>query len=259
MNKSEHKKTKWKTTDKRFVAFIDILGFKDKVMRNSHENIFKELSNISTAKMKLEETVNEINSGHFENSDIYIVTFSDSIVLFSKDSTFPSFEFFLIATRFMFGNTIKNKIAIKGGIAYGEISVNKTEQVYFGQPIIDAYSIEEDVNYMGVVCHNSIDYYINENIDYAKKSALIKRLLMETETPLKSGKITHKNLDWFYMLANNYELDEKDKLKGALVSEIKKFYISVSGSPRKYIDNTISLITEGIDNNKINLKSIRTK
>ena len=42
-----NKKTKWIPTDKRFVAFLDLLGFKDKVMRSTHEEIYEELHKIS--------------------------------------------------------------------------------------------------------------------------------------------------------------------------------------------------------------------
>ena len=35
----KEKRTNWIPTDKRFVAFFDILGFKDLVMRTSHSEI----------------------------------------------------------------------------------------------------------------------------------------------------------------------------------------------------------------------------
>ena len=48
-NSFENLKSNWKTTDYRFVAFLDILGFKDSVMRNSHEDIYLKLSNINNS------------------------------------------------------------------------------------------------------------------------------------------------------------------------------------------------------------------
>jgi len=40
-------KKPWNLTDKRFVCFLDIMGFKDLVMRNSHDEIYKMLNELS--------------------------------------------------------------------------------------------------------------------------------------------------------------------------------------------------------------------
>jgi len=41
-------KKKWIITTKRFVAFLDIMGFKDMVARNSHKNIYNSLHAITS-------------------------------------------------------------------------------------------------------------------------------------------------------------------------------------------------------------------
>src|SRR5690554_4379428 len=109
--KSSTNAAKWKTNDIRFVAFLDILGFKDKVMRKSHQDIYEELSKISKLKEIIERAPFRAK-GKFFDSDVYIVTFSDSIVLFSKNDSFENFEFFLICLRSLFSNSIRQKIAL---------------------------------------------------------------------------------------------------------------------------------------------------
>ena len=37
------KESAWKTTCNRFVAFIDIMGFRDLVYRNNHDEVYKML------------------------------------------------------------------------------------------------------------------------------------------------------------------------------------------------------------------------
>tara|TARA_R110002020_G_scaffold180858_2_gene375571 strand:- start:2299 stop:3081 length:783 start_codon:yes stop_codon:yes gene_type:complete len=247
------KKTNWKTTDKRFVAFLDLLGFKDKVARKNHNEIYNELTKISSIKKEIESVAESEDDGYFADADTYVVSFSDSIVLFSKNDNIANFEFFLIAIRYLFADAIAHNIAIKGGIAHGEISLNKSEQIYFGQPIIDAYLIEEDVNYLGVVCHNSIDYYLNKSeINYSEQ---LKGLLFEFMTPLKCGKINHINLDWFI---NTFDIENKSEkeIELEIISILKNYYVTVSGSPRRYIDNTIDLFKDLIKNKKVNLKSL---
>jgi hypothetical protein len=135
MDKS-NKKTNWNPTCERFVAFLDLLGFKDKVMRSTHEEIYAELHKISTVRQYLEElTKKDSIQKTFNDADIYIVSFSDSIVLFSKNDNIDNFKFFSLALLGLFSNAIKNKIAIKGAVAHGLVSLNKSEQIYFGQPI----------------------------------------------------------------------------------------------------------------------------
>jgi hypothetical protein len=243
MAKRKSTNTNWKPTDKRFVAFFDILGFKDLVMRSSHEEIYDKLNNLSATKKWLENLTKE--SGIIDkigDGEIYTVSFSDSIVLFSKNDNPENFKFFLVAVRWFFAKAIQSGTPLKGGIAYGEISLNKSEQIYFGQPIIDAYLMEEDVNYFGVVAHNSIEKYISENesileLDY------INNIIIEFNTPLKCGKINHKNINYFTKIVLNDEI-EKEQEREIIENIIKDFRLTSSGSPRRYIDNTLEVFKQ---------------
>lgn len=250
--------TKWKTTDKRFVAFLDLLGFKDKVMRKSHSEIYEELSKISKIKELIENNSLK-QQKKFKDCDVYVVSFSDSIVVFSKNDSFENFEYFLIVIRALFSNSIKEKIALKGGMAYGEVSLNKAEQIYFGQPIIDAYLIEEDVNYLGVVADSSINYFIKENFESFNTSMICKKLLFEEKSYLKCGKINHLNLDWFILTQRNHEsLKDEEKIFN-IQEHLNSFNCTVSGSPRRYIDNTKELLQHAFNLNKINLEVLKSK
>ena len=239
---TETTKTKWKPKDYRFVGFLDILGFKDLVMRKSHDEIYEHLSTISKTKKWIENIPNDKqNIDLFGNAEIHIVNFSDSIVVFSKNDDFDNFKYFLKALRWLFAKAIKKGIPLKGGIAHGQISVNKSEQIYFGQAIIDAYLLEEDVNYFGMVMHNSIDEYMNNHHELSDNE-IIKKLVFEDYVPLKSGKIKHKNINWFTKAYPFTDIHEKDAVLNSIKSTIENFRRSVSGSPRKYIDNTLEIL-----------------
>jgi hypothetical protein len=238
----EKQKTKWKPTDNRFVAFIDILGFKDLVMRSTHKAIYDMLNKISKEKKRLENLNTDIDLLKLiGNGEIYTVSFSDSIVLFSKNDDGENFRLFLVAVRWLFATSIENNIPMKGGIAHGKISLNKSEQIYFGQPIIDAYMIEEEVNYLGITAHNSIDKYIYDNSQHLDMKH-INELLFECPTPMKSGRIVHTNINWFKQLEifniNAYEHRGIDYYNDIF----KKIRLSTSGSPRRYVDNTIEVL-----------------
>lgn len=236
------KKTKWIPTDRRFVAFFDILGFKDLVMRSTHNQIYEKLNQISKTKKWLEDLANDESTQYkVGNGEIYTVSFSDSIVLFSKNDDHENFIFFLVAVRWFFAKAIDNKIPMKGGIACGEISLNKSEQIYFGQAIIDAYLIEEDVNYFGVTAHNSIEEYINEN-ESELDMEYVNTILFDCLTPLKCGKIEHKNVNWFLKLKEIEDINDVKKMKSVSEEVVKEFRNRTSGAPRKYIDNTLEVL-----------------
>jgi hypothetical protein len=229
--------TRWKVTDNRFVAFLDILGFKDMVARNSHHEIYQLLQKLSEIKETVQKApVNPKIKKQVGDVEVFVVNFSDSIVIFSKNDDINNFHYFILATRWIFTSAIKNGIPIKGGFAHGNISVNKTEQIYFGQPIIDAYLIEEEVNYFGIVAHNSIDKYVS-SIRKDENQAKFSDVMFEAVTPLKCGKIVHTNINWFrIMKPTNFE---------ELRKKIEDFRFSSTGSPRRYIDNTLEVL-EGI-------------
>ena len=229
--KEKGKTTNWLPTDKRFVAFIDVLGFRDLVMRNSHSHLYDLLSEISKLR-SLIDNWKDRSDGRYANAELYTVSFSDSIVVFSKSNTVEDFDLFTFGVKRLFSGAIDKSIPLKGALAYGEVSLNKSSQIYFGQPIIDAYLLEEEVNYFGIVAHNSIEKFYKDHLE----QSLSGLILDEYKTPLKCGTISHFNLLWF--IETDQPLTDFDKLR----SKIKNFQNNVSGSPRRYIDHTIEVI-----------------
>lgn len=233
MNKQSRK---WEPNCKRFVAFFDIMGFKDFVARKSHKDLYEAMSKISK-NIKQIESIKE-NEFPAYAGETHISTFSDSIIIFSKDNSPESFNIFSIITAWLFQSIIYDTFPIKGAIAHGEITVNKSNRIYFGQPIIDAYELQEEVFYYGIVAHHSIEEYLKKN----SEPDLFNQIYFDVPTPLKSGNIKHYNIDWF-----NYDLNpekDTDSLKNKALEKIKNFRINTSGRPRKYIDNTIEMIKE---------------
>ena len=86
----------WKKTENRFIAFFDILGFKDMVQTKSHSEILKNLENLKKYVEKLEGI--EFDENHENKANLKIVknqtksvTFSDSFMFFSKKDTLEDF------------------------------------------------------------------------------------------------------------------------------------------------------------------------
>jgi hypothetical protein len=233
------KPKKWKVTNNRFVAFIDILGFRDLVMREDHAAILSLLYSIQ------EENGFIFENNSFFSDDIYVVTFSDSIILFTKGDTFHDFRQLFTVVGNLMSRMVFLSVPAKGAVAHGSISVDKGKNIFFGQPIIDSYLLGEDLSYIGVVAHNSLDKYV-ASLEPNLKS-LLQQYLVEISTPFKYGTINHLNVNWplYSFLLYSHKKSQKEINEAHqewIMQLLFNLKIKCSGSPRRYIENTINLI-----------------
>lgn len=233
---------RWTLTTNRFVVLLDILGFKDLVARETHQTILDMLYQVRKANSFIFE-----NNKYFTD-DVYIVTFSDSLILFSRGNKRYDFNQILTVSTNLMARMIEFCVPVKGALAYGKITVDKENNLFFGQPIIDSYLLGEQLSYLGIVAHHSINKYIS-NYDQLDLSLLTINLL-EFETPFKFGKSTHHNIFWPFSVGRmpdhikkvNFEKTTDNFHKIYALKCLKELKAKCSGSPRKYIDNTIEII-----------------
>ena len=216
----------WKVNTKRYVAFLDILGFKDFVQRHSAGMVYSRLRALNGLLPTEEEQ--DIDS-EMEKRIKYTI-FSDSIFILSKDDTLASFRHFLIYVRRIMRMALRKRIPLKGAISFGRIVVDEKTNLFCGQPIIDAYLLEEDLQYMGVVFHHTFEeeYWRFSNNQSKKLLECIK----DRPTPFKYGIRNHWNLDY--------------RISGCGIYDLKKYIEKQrcysSGDARKYVDNTLTMI-----------------
>jgi hypothetical protein len=226
----------WKVKTKRYVAFLDILGFKEFVLRHSIHEVYSRLKILNALKPDIDEADYD---SELEKRIMFTIM-SDSIFIFSKDDTFSNLRYFLTYVKRVMRMAIRKEIPLKGAIAYGTIAVDNEQNLFCGQPIIDAYLLEEDLQYMGVVFHHTFEdpYEKLSDTQYNRISGWIK----EVPTPFKYGKRIHLNLNYPVAGSKIYKFSEK--------VENQRFYSS--GDARKYVDNTLEMLIlfETHDNKK---------
>lgn len=249
MDQYTTKRILWKTTCERYVAFLDIMGFKELVKRSTHKEIYQLLCNITDVGIYFEKALNDV--GH----NIKVITFSDSIIVLSrKDDTPASFIDFSNVVSKIIGICLFNGIPIKGGCAHGEVTYNQSKNIICGQAYIDAYTMQENLFYYGVVCHHSIDQVLSLN----KSDKGSDRFCVETK--MKDSDALHTNFDWFYSACEaNYELQKGYSYCDKIIREkINNFYLQCSGKPRQYVDNTMMMYERYLDSEhpRIRLKKI---
>lgn len=229
-----------RNTANRFVAFLDIMGFKERVGRTSHNKLLDQLTKFNR----------DITSyiGKYQNSEIQLAQFSDSIVLFSNDATQKSLKTLAEVTRGIMQTAIKQQIPIKGAIAQGQITCDIPKQLFFGQALIDAYLLEENIHYYGILVHHTAESSVT-------KLSSENMIFKDIKAPLKSGKISHYELSWY---TDDNIQNAKEKIE-EISTALKDIRQTVSDAPRKYIDNTLDVINEYYQTENIIKPSMTSK
>lgn len=135
----------------KYVAFLDILGFKNKLGTLSQYEAAEFIGSFSTTAFHQweSETISKLNG--------YIV--SDSFIIYSKDTSIESLkELIEVVTNICKKEFANNSILLRGAIAKGpfekleakEISTLK-KGLIVGQAYVDAYLLEGTVKLTGIV------------------------------------------------------------------------------------------------------------
>lgn len=204
-------------TASRFVVFLDIMGFKDKVAHKVHEVVLKKLQDFQS---KIASFV-----ALEGNNSIQIAQFSDSIILFSSDTRATSLVSLAKITTNVMLSALELNLPLKGAIAKGKITCDLQKQLFFGQALIDAFLLQEDVKSYTVLVHHSAEVDVKNRPQFR-----------EVKAYLKTGSIIHRELNWYG--GNDQENERKEQTKKVLY-QLRQ---TVSNAPRIYIDNTLALL-----------------
>jgi len=242
-------------TKERFVAFIDILGFKNLVENYSHEFVFNKLNTIVNSIIELEKIFKDKRKQWIKTW-----IFSDSIMLVSIDDSEYSADVMLLLSANVVAKALQQELLVKGAIAFGEFTADYKKSIFFGKPLIDAFQLEEEMKVSGIILHHSFERKLKE-MKYKDVNLLADGRSFDYLTPMKFGTVKHLHLNWL-----EYAKNAKDE-KGESISFekckrlIERIYFEVSGQPRIYIDNTLILLSKSneIITSPINTNLPKTK
>lgn len=216
----------WETTCDRFVAILDIMGFKEIVSRKSHEEVLEILRKLKAVLKFLSG-----NDGNYPMTNNLLlrpeqtrsITFSDSIFIFSNGNNVSDLSKIALDCDALISTAFKLGIGIKGAISYGKITFDQENNLFFGQPIIDAYLLQNELEIYGTV----LDFNSERKLKSFHPDIETYLSIVQYKTPFKGGKISHLLIS---PLSNRVE---------SCLPELKNLYNTVSGRPRIYVDNTI--------------------
>lgn len=233
----------WSITCDRLIAYIDIMGFKDMVARENHSKIYELMQTIHSS-IENNLKINWIKKIIDNDKYIYITMYSDSIIIYSKDSTYESCYSFTCAVSSLISDLFITGIPHKGAVAFGQITLDIEKSIFFGQPLIDSFLLQESINYYGVVLHSSAEQFYYQFVPSDHTVPFVISAL----SYFKGGNSIHKTI--YPMYTEVYLPPEHEhylasiKKQKQLCEAINNFNFRTSGPLRIYIDNTKSYLKQ---------------
>ena len=213
--------------NEKFVLYLDIMGFKERVSRVKVDELKQQLLLFKTKIIKLKPL---LVGGKTKETLINMAQFSDSSVLVTRDCTEDDLNRISKAAAILMQTALQTGFALRGAIAMGNMVFDLENQLFFGKALVDAYLLEEELCYYGVAFHESME----DSILNTKKDLPIEDIAI----PLKKGKSKHYHVAW-YKVKDNLQKGDISSIALDWLKDIRK---TVSGNPRVYLDNTIDII-----------------
>ena len=223
--------------DEKYVLYADIMGFKERVMRTKHEDLKNELKGLRT---KLENWFKPF----VEKVETFKVSFFSDSILIVDENTREGFNRISKAAAGLMQVSLKHKFPINGVIAKGEFTYEEKKQLFFGRAIVDAYLLQLDVHYYGIVAHHTVE----EDIKAPSNGGEIRKKnpYVLSPVPLKSGKTSHYHLA-YNLISTKREIGVNvETTNKTIISWLEKISGTVSGAPRIYVDNTLQVLKEDL-------------
>lgn len=216
----------WEDDSDRYIGFIDIMGFKDLVARRPHHEIKHMLLQMNQTRSILLKILGNSYKSDSEKQDTRVrsVSFSDSVLFVTKSNSPKDLFNLSVSLGICQEAAIQSGLPTKGAISYGKLTADFERSIFFGQPIIDAYLLQDQLYYYGIIVDNNAETRLKQVLQENNEDFPHNHFI-NLPTPLKSGKVTHFNI----------------RLRNLQVDQLDYLYNSVSGQARKYVDNTIEI------------------
>jgi len=190
-----------KAINSRFVAHMDILGMST-LVKNNFDDAWGMLSDLvevrDKARMHEYEFV-ETNERIKVFEKIHIVTFSDTLLLFTAGETPVELKSLIVLVTEIFHKAICKCVPVRAGLAAGEFRFNLDKSMYAGPALIDAYRAGESAQWLGIALSDSVsEVAIAQNMKSTGSNVIV-----EWRVPLKDGEKQGYVVNWPALFAHD--------------------------------------------------------
>ena len=204
----------WNPENEKIVLVLDIMGFKSMISNLSYEEVYLKLYKVFTSFSHLKNMQWDLFADKF-----WVELFSDTIFIISSDCSDATVTMLNMLVSGILWEALKLGIVFKGAYAEGKVVVDRENHICFGQPIIDAYLLEENQTWFGIACHKSVKSISENKVDVAQfvdgkeKIVQIKPIFITYNVPLKCGTEKLIAFAWF-----NHAVVSCDEIKKELMT-----------------------------------------
>ena len=214
----------------RYLAFLDILGFKDLIENNNLEEVVKLYEKfepsllfsiaVANIKYRLEHLDGPLTLPTAEQTHLNSLFISDSIIIWTDDDNPNRFVEIISVVKQHMKLAIELGFPLRGAITCGELAIktgthNKSSKLnsyntILGLPLTKAYLLENTAEWSGcIIDDNTINHY-NEQVEFYKKTqsntldlnGLIQiDFIKPYKVPMKSGRIKeYYTVNWTHFM-----------------------------------------------------------
>lgn len=154
---------------KSYVAYFDLLGFANLVKSNV-ESAFRSLEDLWSSKEKAEKKLLSLYKN--AKTNLYIALdfgrvksyfFSDTILFYTHTDDFDDLISILGSSALLIAEAFYKGLPLRGGISHGDFFMDERRRIFCGIPMIQAYQISEESQWMGVVVADSVAMRYNDD------------------------------------------------------------------------------------------------
>lgn len=254
-------------TNKKLICYFDILGFKELVDNNSHEELLQIYNNhlpdmlklaLGYGKMQIKEIENKkIWSPDFQSFNLNSLIVSDSIILWSDELNINKIVDILAVCKEFIHNMIVIGLPVRAAITIGEF--DKIENAFpsfmdnkqvsiLGKGLVDAYLMEGNQEWAGGIVSNNVIKFLNEEFEKIPATddegfnllnyLIEKNIIIKYPPPLKKSMDIDFCFNWALSPDKDHCVDEK-----MIEGYFKSFKKQVDhASVQIKINNTIEFI-----------------
>lgn len=229
--------------DSRFVAYFDMLGIAGLTLERP-EMAWEALSKMAKEKARIRGyKIVDKETGEEISERLYDLTFSDTIIIMTRGDDDLDLSAIVLTSLELFIAALAASIPVRGAIAHGRFLFNLDYSLFSGPPLVRAYQLAEEAQWLGVV----LEPVIAQRTQQIPLVCGGVPLAVEWDVFLKRGQVEKRHvLDWPRTHRENFEVDPPISVE-AFYQAFKQLFGALEDLPpdvrRKY-ENTTAFVNE---------------
>jgi len=190
----------------RYVAHVDMLGMTGLTLRNP-ELAWSAVSEMVLALQAIKRLVFSVNGHDVRIADhVGSFTFSDTVLLFTRGDEAEDLRSIIFSVDELFSRLLHRSLPFRVGVAHGLFVFNLDEGVFVGPPLIQAYRLGEEAQWLGAVLDQPVAERAAQ-LEPAHKDSKGLDVVLPWNVPLKSGSVCRQVLAWPRSHRANFQVE----------------------------------------------------